>query len=133
VMRTVSLKTVDGEVVCERCLVADSAWSRMRGLLGRRGLESGEGLLLRPTGSVHTFFMRFPIDVVFLSRDGEVLKVARALPARRTAGARRAKAALELAADEAERREIRVGTRLDLSVLAGPGSGPAANHPPASA
>jgi len=132
-MKTVSLKTVDGEVVCERCLVADSPWSRMRGLLGRRGLESGEGLLLRPAGSVHTFFMRFPIDVVFLSRDGEVLKVARALPAWRTAGARRAKAALELAADEAERREIRVGTRLDLSVLAGSGSGPAANHPPASA
>ena len=132
-VRTVSLKTVDGEVVCERCLVADSAWSRMRGLLGRRGLESGEGLLLRPTGSVHTFFMRFPIDVVFLSRDGEVLKVAPALPAWRTAAARRAKAVLELAADEAERREIRVGTRLDLSVLAGPGSGPAANHPPASA
>ena len=132
-MKTVSLKTVDGEVVCEHCLVADSPWSRMRGLLGRRGLESGEGLLLRPTGSVHTFFMRFPIDVVFLSRDGEVLKVARALPAWRAAGARRAKAALELAADEAERREIRVGTRLDLSVLAGSGSGPAANHPPASA
>jgi uncharacterized membrane protein (UPF0127 family) len=132
-MKTVSLKTVDGEVVCERCLVADSPWSRMRGLLGRRGLESGEGLLLRPAGSVHTFFMRFPIDVVFLSRDGEVLKVAGALPAWRTAGARRAKAALELAADEAERREIRVGTRLDLSVLAGSGSGPAANHPPASA
>ena len=132
-MRTVSLKTVDGEVVCEHCLVADSPWSRMRGLLGRRGIESGEGLLLRPTGSVHTFFMRFPIDVVFLSRDGEVLKVARALPAWRTAGARRAKAALELAADEAQRREIRVGTRLDLSVLAGSGSGPAANHPPASA
>jgi uncharacterized protein len=132
-MKTVSLKTVDGELVCERCLVADSPWSRMRGLLGRRGLESGEGLLLRPTGSVHTFFMHFPIDVVFLSRDGEVLKVARALPAWRTAGARRAKAVLELAADEAERREIRVGTRLDLSVLAGSGSGPAANHPPASA
>ena len=132
-MKTVSLKTVDGEVVCEHCLVADSPWSRMRGLLGRRGLESGEGLLLRPTGSVHTFFMRFAIDVVFLSRDGEVLKVARALPAWRTAGARRAKAVLELAADEAERREIRVGTRLDLSVLAGSGSGPAANHPPASA
>jgi hypothetical protein len=132
-MRTVSLETVDGEVVCERCFVADSAWSRMRGLLGRRGLESGEGLLLRPAGSVHTFFMRFPIDVIFLSREGEVLKVARALPAWRTAGARRAKAALELAADEADRREIRVGTRLDLSVLAGSGSGPAANHPPASA
>ena len=132
-MRTVALATVDGQVVCERCLVADSAWTRMRGLLGRRGLESGEGLLIKPTGSVHTFFMRFPIDVVFLSRDGEVLKVSRALPAWRMAGARRARVVLELAADEANRRGIRVGVRLDLSVLAGSGSGPAANHPPASA
>jgi uncharacterized membrane protein (UPF0127 family) len=68
---------------------------------------------------VHTFFMRFPIDVVFLSRDGEVLRVAAALPAWRTAGARKAKAVLELAAGEAERREIRPGARLDVSVLAG--------------
>jgi uncharacterized membrane protein (UPF0127 family) len=132
-MRTVSLRTVEGQVVCERCLVADSPWPRMRGLLGRSGLERGEGLLLRPTGSVHTFFMRFPIDVVFLSRDGEVLKVARAVPPWRTAAARGAKAVLELGANEAERREIRVGSRLDLSVLAGPGSGPAADHPPPSA
>jgi uncharacterized protein len=132
-MKTVSLKTVEGQVVCERCLVADSPWPRMRGLLGRRGLESGEGLLLKPAGSVHTFFMSFPIDVVFLSREGDVLKVARALPAWRLAGARRAKAALELGADEAERRGISVGTRLDLTVLAGSDSGPAANHPPASA
>ena len=132
-MRTISLKTVEGQVVCEGCLVADSAWTRMRGLLARRGLESGEGLLITPTGSVHTFFMRFPIDVVFLARDGEVLKVARALPAWRMAGARRAKAVLELGADEADRRGVRVGARLDLSVLAGHGSGPAANHPPASA
>jgi uncharacterized membrane protein (UPF0127 family) len=132
-MKTVALKTVEGQVVCERCLVADSPWPRMRGLLGRRGLESGEGLLLKPAGSVHTFFMRFPIDVVFLSREGDVLKVARALPAWRLAGARRAKAALELGADEAERRGISVGTRLDLTVLAGSDSGPATNHPPASA
>jgi uncharacterized protein len=131
-VRTVSLRSGEG-VVCERCAVASTPFARMRGLLGRRGLGADEGILLRPASSVHTFFMRFPIDVVFLSRDGEVLKVAQALPAWRTAGARRAKAALELAADEADRRGIRVGTRLDLSVLAGSGSGPAANHPPASA
>jgi uncharacterized membrane protein (UPF0127 family) len=91
-----------GRVVCERCVLADNAWTRMRGLLGRKALDDGEGLLIRPSGSIHMFFMRFPIDVVFLSRDGEVLKVARALPAWRTAAARRAKAVLELTADEAD-------------------------------
>ena len=87
----------------------------MRGLLGRSGLESGEGLLLRPASSVHTFFMRFAIDVVFLGRDGEVLKVAKRVPPWRTAAARGAKAVVELAAGEAGRRGIRVGERLTLA------------------
>ena len=132
-MKTVVLRTADDRVVCERCLVATSALARMRGLLGRSGLESGEGLYLQPAPSVHTFFMRFPIDVVFLARDGEVVKVVPGVKPWRTTAARGARAVLELAAGEADRRGIRVRDRLDLSVLAGSGSGPAANHPPASA
>ena len=111
-MKTVSLKTVDGEVVCERCLVADSPWSRMRGLLGRRGLESGEGLLLRPAGSVHTFFMRFPIDAVFLARNGDVLKVSSDVKPWRIRSQRKAHAVLELPAGEAQRRSVAAGDRL---------------------
>ena len=114
-MKEISLRTEDGRVVCERCLVADSMFVRMRGLLGRKGLDEGEGLLLRPAPSIHTFFMRFPIDVVFLARDGEVVKVVPALKPWRTAAARRARSALELAGGEAERRDIHPGTRLDLS------------------
>ncbi len=88
----------------------------MRGLLGRSGLESGEGLLLQPASSVHTFFMRFAIDVVFLSRDGEVLKVADRVPPWRTAAARGAKTVIELAAGEAGRCGICVGDRLATAV-----------------
>jgi uncharacterized protein len=84
----------------------------MRGLLGRSGLETGEGILLQPASSVHTFFMRFAIDVVFLNRDGEVLKVAKGVPPWRTAAARGARAVVELGAGEAGRRGIRVGDRL---------------------
>jgi uncharacterized membrane protein (UPF0127 family) len=73
----------------------------MRGLLGRSSLAPEEGILLRPAGSVHTAFMRFPIDVVFVDRDGEVLRVAEALPPWRTASARGAKAVVELAAGAA--------------------------------
>ena len=111
-MERIELRTEDYRVLCERCLVARSPLARMRGLLGRRGLDSGEGLLLRPAGSVHTFFMRFPIDVVFLSRDGEVLKVADRVPPWRTAAAKGAKAVVELPAGEAGRRGIRVGTAI---------------------
>ena len=113
-MEPIELRTADDRVVCERCLVAGSPLKRMRGLLGRRGLESGEGLLLRPAASVHTFFMRFAIDVVFLSRDGEVLKVADRVPPWRTAAAKGAKAVVELPAGEAGRRGIRVGTAIAI-------------------
>jgi len=102
----------DGEVVCERCVVAATALSRLRGLLGRSGLDAGEGLLLRPASSVHTFFMRFPIDVVFLDRELEVRKVVPDLRPWRFAGARGAKSTLELAAGEAARRGIEAGRRL---------------------
>src|SRR5215217_1381124 len=92
--------SAEGEVVCGRCSVADTALSRMKGLLGRRSLECGEGLLLRPAGSVHTAFMRFPIDVVFLTGELEVIDVAARVPPWRAAGRRGAKAVLELPAGE---------------------------------
>ena len=61
-----SLLGEDGRVVCERCAVADGFTSRLLGLQGRRELLRDEGLLLSPSSSVHTAFMRFAIDVVFL-------------------------------------------------------------------
>ena len=110
---TISLQRRGGIVACERCRVADRLLPRVRGLLGRRGLESGEGLLLKPAPSVHTFFMRFPIDAVFLDRDGSVLKVRSHLRPWRVAAARGAHATLELAAGEAERKGIGRGDRLE--------------------
>lgn len=93
-------------IVCEQATLADRAATRMRGLLGRRALPSGEGLLLRPAASIHTAFMRFPIDVVFLDGDLRVLKLVPRLKPWRTAAALSAKAVLELAAGEGVRREI---------------------------
>jgi uncharacterized membrane protein (UPF0127 family)/Flp pilus assembly protein protease CpaA len=104
----------EGRVVCPTVSVADTAPSRMRGLLGRRSLDSGEGLLLRPAGSVHTAFMRFPIDVVFLDGDLEVLEVRDSVPPWRAVARRGAKAVLELPAGEARRREIEPGIKLKL-------------------
>jgi len=104
----------DGAIVCERCVVADTMFARMRGLLGRRELPPGDGMLIRPAPSVQTFFMRFPIDVVFLSRDGDVLKVCEGVRPWRAAAARRAHSTLELAAGEASRRGVAAGQRLVL-------------------
>ena len=86
----------------------------MRGLLGRSGLDPAEGLLIKPTNSVHMFFMRFPIDVVFLDRDMVVRKVVETLRPWRMTACRGARAALELPAGAAGRRGIAVGERLVL-------------------
>jgi uncharacterized membrane protein (UPF0127 family)/CheY-like chemotaxis protein len=86
----------------------------MRGLLGRRGLPAGEGLLLRPAPSIHTAFMRFPIDALFLDRELRVLDIRESLPPWRVASKPRARAVLELAAGECARRGVQVGDRLEL-------------------
>ena len=104
-----------GTAVCERCVVADRPLLRMRGLLGRRDLRAGEGLLLRPAGSIHTHFMRFAIDALFLDRELRVLDVRSALRPWRMARKRGAHAVLELRAGEAERRGVQVGDVLRVA------------------
>ena len=108
----VRIELESGEVVCERCLMATNPLLRFRGLLGKKELPPGEGILLRPCASVHTMFMRFAIDVVFCDGDLRVLSVAAEVPKWRLRAQRGAKVAIELAAGEAVRRSLAVGTPL---------------------
>ncbi|HZC28919.1 MAG TPA: DUF192 domain-containing protein [Gaiellaceae bacterium] len=108
----VALRVEDGRTVCERCVLADTALARMRGLLGRKMLPPGEGILLRPASSVHTAFMRFPIDVVFLDRENRIVRIAENVRPWRTAAARKARTVVELAAGQAERRGLQLGDRV---------------------
>jgi uncharacterized membrane protein (UPF0127 family) len=101
-----------GTTVCERALLADRALVRMRGLLGRRPLAAGDGILLVPAPSIHTAFMGFPIDALFLDKDHAVVALADRLKPWRVASDRRARAVLELAAGERARRGVQVGDRL---------------------
>lgn len=97
-----------------RCTVADSVSTRLRGLLGRGSLAADEGMLLSSTGSIHTCFLRFPIDAVFLDGDLRVLGVAAELKPWRVAGRRGARAVLELPAGAAARRGLEPGARLHV-------------------
>jgi uncharacterized membrane protein (UPF0127 family) len=115
-VREFRLETGDGRTVCERCARAESPLQRMRGLLGRRSLETGECILLRPAGSIHTAFMRFAIDAVFVDGEGRVVRVADSIPPWRAAGAKGAKAVVELPAGAAASAGIRAGERLLLPV-----------------
>lgn len=113
--RVAVIRTEGGAVVCERCVVADTMWMRARGLLGRSSLGEDEGILLQPAGSIHMFFMRFPIDAVFLDRELRVLRVAADLRPWRMAGRRGAKLVLELPAGRCARAGVREGDRLVLA------------------
>ena len=60
--------------------VAESAFERMRGLIGRDGLERGKGMLITKCNCIHTLFMRFPIDATFLDREGKAVRTVRRIP-----------------------------------------------------
>jgi uncharacterized membrane protein (UPF0127 family) len=92
----------------------------MKGLLGKKSLAIGDGLLIRPAPSVHTFFMRFPIDIVFLSRKGDVMKVSADVGPWHVRSCRRAYAVLELPAGEAKKRGISVGNHIEADELSLP-------------
>jgi uncharacterized membrane protein (UPF0127 family) len=95
--------------------VAVTRATRRRGLLGRESLSATEGLLLSPCKAVHTVGMRFPIDVIFIDRDGRVVRIVPALAPWRIALSARAKAVIELAAGQAAASDIRVGDMLYLA------------------
>jgi len=99
-----------GAVLGDRVQRASSALSRMRGLLGRASLAEGEGLLIEPCNSIHTLFMRFPIDALFLSRDLRVVRaIAELHPWRATRVHFRAAMVVELPCGTVERTGTRAG------------------------
>ncbi len=93
-----------------RVRVAATPWARMRGLLGRRGLPPGEGLLIRPCNAIHTLGMRFAIDARFYDRRGRLVREALGLPPGRwwVWGGRRARCVLECAAGDPAFRECAI-------------------------
>jgi hypothetical protein len=105
----------DGNVLSDRCHVADTPLVRMRGLLGRAGLEPGESMLFRPAGSIHMLFMRFAIDVVFCDDELVVLKVVPGLRPWRMAAQRGAKVVIELA--EGAAAAVDPGDRLSIATI----------------
>jgi uncharacterized membrane protein (UPF0127 family) len=94
--------------------LADTSKERRTGLLKRNGLERGEGLWIVPCEGIHTFFMRFAIDVVYLDRKRRVRKAVRALAPWRLSFCITAHSVLELAAGEVDRTATAVGDQLDF-------------------
>jgi uncharacterized membrane protein (UPF0127 family) len=92
--------------------MAASSWSRSKGLLGRSGLGEQEGLWIQPTSSIHMWFMRFPIDVIWAADDGRVIKLVEHIKPWRMSFCRGAKVALELPVGAIARSGVQVGDHL---------------------
>ena len=101
-----------GRVLADDLEIADTPWQRMKGLLGRDRLDEGRGLLIEACWSVHTCFMRFPIDVIYLDREGLVRKIVHRMPPWRVSSCLGASRTVELPAGAAASAEVQPGARL---------------------
>lgn len=106
--------TRNGLVLAQHIEAAFDSTTRRQGLLGREGLDAGAALIIAPSNSIHTFFMKFAIDTVFAARDGRVVKVCQSLPPWRIAIAWKAFAVVELPADTITRTGTQVGDSLQI-------------------
>lgn len=104
----------NGHTVAVRILPAFDSKARRTGLLEHDSLPDGHAMVIAPTNAVHTWFMRFPIDVVFVDKRGRVVKVCRHVKPWRIAAAFRAYAVIELAAGSLARCDTRAGDALAI-------------------
>jgi uncharacterized protein len=107
-------------VIATAVEVADSSAKRSKGLLGRKGLDPGTGLWIVPCEAVHTFWMKFPIDLIYLDREQRIRKLRSNVPAWRLSGCLSAYSVLELPSGTIFESHTQTGDKLDFSELASP-------------
>jgi uncharacterized protein len=101
-----------GAVLAMHVLGAFDSASRRTGLLRHESFPEGSAIIIAPSNAIHTFFMRFAIDVAFVSKDGRVVKIRAGVPPWRMSAALRAYAVVELPAGTLEKTGTRRGDRL---------------------
>lgn len=102
-------------IIVENLFLADSIWSRTKGLMGKKDLAEEEGLLLVPCNSVHSMFMRFPIDLLFLDRELNIIRIIEKFkPWRATPMFRDCRQVVELKAGVALKKGVSVRDELEI-------------------
>jgi len=109
-----NLLIVNGRQIAGEVMLAQNFTARLKGLLGRKSLAPGNALIIKPCNSVHTWFMRSNIDVLFVGRSGRVVKVVENLPPFKVAAARVAACAVELPAGTVREHGIKPGDTVEV-------------------
>lgn len=103
------------KVIFTKVNIADSFLKRLRGLIGRKSLDEEEVLVFFNCNWIHTFFMSFPIDVIFLNKNFEVVRIDKNLPPQKFSSfVPQARTALECSAYRVEDKDIEVGDLLEF-------------------
>ena len=112
-MKATNLRT--GTTLATNVKVADNLFTRMKGLLGKKGLPIGEALWIKPCFSVHTFFMKFPIDVIFLNKKNQVIAaISNLTPNRMTRLFPQSFSVLELPTGMIDASNTQIGDKIDI-------------------
>ena len=109
------LNATRNTVLSDQCRFANSFWKRMVGLLNRREVDKGEGLLLDRCYGIHTFGMKFPIDIVCLDKNFVVLRTIAQLPPFRACILNQAAFIVELPAGTLDRTQTIAGDQIHIS------------------
>jgi len=100
----------------DNAVIADTLSGRIKGLLGRNKLKSGEALVIKPCNAVHTFFMNFSIDLLFVDRQDRIVKVVQAMPPFRLSSiSLKASYVIELPAGSISSTQTKIGDRISIT------------------
>ncbi|MDD3296784.1 MAG: DUF192 domain-containing protein [Candidatus Omnitrophica bacterium] len=108
---------VSGKIISRQARVADNFYRRFMGLMFRNAIREEEALIFYHAPSIHTFFMKFPIDVVFLNKNMKVIRIAKSLRPWKAVTCLGSYVALEFAADTASRCHIKEGDTIDITAF----------------
>ena len=101
------------ELLLENLEVAESFWARGIGLLGRKNIEANEALWIKPCNNIHTFFMKFKIDCIFIDKKMEITKIVSNISAFRLVGPYwKSFSVIETQAGFAEKKNLKLGDQL---------------------
>lgn len=101
--------------IASNVILADNFFSRLIGLLNKSSLDSNDGLILRPCNAIHTWFMKFPIDIVFIDKNNKIIfLIENMLPGRRSPIIRPAKEVIEFKAGRIKQSGSEIGDQLEI-------------------